>query len=195
MFSQSELKACLTELSKHDSYNIKTKLNPGDLVVKAFGVYFYQIDDVRLHERFGDISRLDEFLERLYHNLDPEQANIDELFRESKVVPFSKAVNANLGNCLEKSVIVQLAAQQRTDCFLMGGFLDEESEEGLHPNIGHSYNILYGDGIPYLVDAQKPLIKDDGTIIPYAVPIIGLSANAEFIIPKPWHLCRTYSLC
>ena len=116
------------------------------------------------------------------------------LFGKKKIIPFSEAFNAHLGECLEKAVLVQLSAQKGEASYLISGAFEEEHSVGAG---WHAFNIVFKNGIPSLVDAHNPLRKDEtGKITnPYFAPVIGIDEKTgQFIVPDEWKQGRRYYL-
>ena len=104
-----------------------------------------------------------------------------------QVLPFSIAVERGMGSCLEKSILVQLAAQDVTTSFLVDGFMDDQYGSGFH-----AFNVLYVGDNPVLIDAENPLVVD-GSLVPFVVPILQIS-EGKFQVPIEWNAGRTYRI-
>jgi hypothetical protein len=106
-------------------------------------------------------------------------------------MPFSEIFNAGLGECLEKAVLVQLAAQRQEESFLVNGAIENDEEVGAD---FHAYNIIVRGGKLFLVDAQNPLLIDsEGRIYPYVAPVIEIIRESrEIRISSEWKFGRTY---
>ena len=108
------------------------------------------------------------------------------------VLPISKAVEAGVGECLEKAVLAQLASQRGRESFLVNGVLGEDGEIGVGY---HAFNVILRDGKLHIVDVQNPLHKDEtGRVWPYAVPVFGINSLGEFQVPNDQRHGRTYAL-
>ncbi len=106
-------------------------------------------------------------------------------------VPFSSAWNNGVGVCFEKAIATQLLAQKWYDCYLVCGELKLDEGGGG----GHAWNILFESGVPYLVDAQNPVLVD-GRIRVYSPPILGARIQDRrhivFDVPQSQRFGRTY---
>ena len=99
-------------------------------------------------------------------------------------------MSAGVGECLEKAVLVQLAAQTGRDSFLINGLVSEDHKFGIGR---HGYNIVFKDEKPYLVDAQNPYFLDEQTIQPFIIPVTAIQ-DGFVILPNELRLNRQYSL-
>jgi len=109
-----------------------------------------------------------------------------------RVAQFSVAVDEGVGECLEKAILVQLAAQRRDQSFLINGALAEDGDVGV---TYHAFNIVCRDGVLFLLDAQNPFIVDaQACIRHYIVPVQGIHENGDVIVPEEYRAGRTYAL-
>ncbi len=167
------------------------RLEKGSIVPKSFGLS-YEIDDVDIDKRLGTWPNGVVPCGPIYRKLRTFPEKILELFSDKKILPFSKVFEAGVGECLEKAILVQLAAQRDGDSFLVLGALEENRRIGAET---HAFNVLFRQGEPFLVDTQNPLeVYLDSIIKPYTAPILGISKNTQFRVPKEWRLGRTYSI-
>ncbi len=173
-----------------------SRLDVGTIVQKSWGLN-YEIDDINLDRLLGDFPLGAIPYGAIYKALRTDQSAIRQHFSGSNQIPISRMINAGLGECLEKSVLVQLAAQRNRDSYLLnaGMITPDDQEIGLVSS--HAYNIVFRDGIPYLVDNQNPKRVDRlGNVKKvYVVPIVGINEKErELILPENKRLNRTYLL-
>ena len=196
MIAQEQIRQYLEALAEQYPDVVIGRLGKGSVVQRGKGLS-YEIDDPDIDRRLGDfpedavpygpIHRT--LRSALYH-----QGVILRPYDGSSRIPFSRAYNAGIGECLEKAILVQLSAQRGRDAFLLIGCLAEDGEVGVG---SHAFNVVFMDGKPFLVDAQNPLTEDsEGRIThPYIAPIQGIDGEyEEFIVPEEWKQGRTYSL-
>jgi len=156
---------------------------------------FYEIDDSDIDKKLGDFpdgAIPYAAIHSAFASFDDEE--VSALFKGSKQVPFSKAYKSRLGLCLEKAILTQLSAQRGRDSFLINGLISEDSDNVVGY---HSYNVVFKDKKPFLVDTQNPLEKDskERIIRPYIIPILDLvSEYREFILPNDLRNKRKYSI-
>lgn len=119
--------------------------HPGDYT------YYYEIDDPKIHNRVGIT----------YESIADAFENYDYLAREAlalgartqgrkKIIPFSDAVDAKTGACLEKAILVQLAFQQTKPIFLVHGWRERDGVKSLH-----AFNLVMGTDRRYLIDVSN----------------------------------------
>jgi hypothetical protein len=191
MIKREEIKPYLKNIERKHPNIVMNRLKKGSLVQKSFGLK-YQIEDPDIDRQLGDFPKGAVPYAAIYKEMEPSMGKILQLFSSNKTIPFSSAFEAKLGQCLEKAILVHLAAQRNRDSFLINGVLGLEDEVGVEP---HAFNVVYKDGEPFLVDAQNPLGLDGmGKVShPYIAPIIGIE-NGDFLVLDEWKQGRTYSL-
>ena len=110
-------------------------------------------------------------------------------------MPFSEMFNAKLGECLERAILVQMAAQRDNGIsFLINGALLKHGEDCVE---SHAYNIIVRNNRAFLVDAQNPLRVDtEGKVsVAYIAPINRISGEINGIeVSSEWEQGRTYML-
>ena len=103
--------------------------------------------------------------------------------------------NAKIGDCLERAILVQMAAQRdKGISFLINGALLKHGDEHVE---SHAYNIVAVNNRAFLVDAQNPLKVDENGKISsaYIAPINRISGEINGIeVPSEWECGRTYML-
>lgn len=173
---------------------VSSRLAKGGIVNKSCG-YAYEIDDPEIFRQLGNFQEGYVPYGHIYRTL-RHAGGIRDLFaHEGKkcgtklVIPFSKIMDSKIGECLEKSILVQLAAQKGRESFLIKGVLEQNCEAG---NDYHAYNVVFKEGAPFLVDAQNPIINDT-EVIPYIAPILSIE-KGTFKVPKEWQAGRNYCL-
>ena len=200
----AELKQYLETLSDNYPEIIIKELSKGSVIKKSAGLE-YVIDDPNIDRRLGHFPDGAVPYKKIYETLKSSLEGILKVFNNSSRINFSKVFNARVGQCLEKAILVQLAAQRARPSFLINGYLsvkengekeDVKSPEPLEP---HAYNIVFKDGKPFLVDVENPLINPStGKIIPYIVPILGIDNEEHTIILskeyEKWRVGRIYYL-
>ncbi|MEM3420619.1 MAG: hypothetical protein QW806_10400 [Nitrososphaerota archaeon] len=187
----NDIQECLSFLEEisEKSRSVINYLKKKDLVQKSLGLY-YEIDDTEVYKNIGSFPEGSIPYSAIFRSLRNSQKEIINLFNDSYIVPFSNAVKAMVGECLEKAILVQLSAQTKRRSFLILGYLGIDNEVGLNP---HAFNIVLKDNFPYLIDAQNPIILKSGEIVPYIVPILGINREEGFfLIPTEWQFRRKY---
>lgn len=172
--NQNQIKEYLDFLAEKRPDIVRTRLEKGSKIAKGT-THSYEIDDI------DAISQLGEFKPgfipyKLIHSYlkSSNTTEILALFGDRKTIPFSEAVENRLGDCLEKAVLVHLAAQKSKDAYLMSGSLALKGDVAG----AHSYNIVYQDNIPLLIDAENPAsIDKKGEITPYIFAVKGINSG------------------
>ncbi len=173
--------------------SVIANLSKGSKVQKSWGLY-YEIDDVEIDKNLGEFPKGAVPYGPIYRTLKNSKKEIMEEFNENSKIPFSKVYNKGIGECLEKSILVQLAVQRGREGFLVNGCLAIEDEVGVSH---HAYNIVFKDKKLFLIDVQNPLRVDStGKVIhPYIAPILGINEDyGEFLVPEEWKQKRIYSI-
>lgn len=202
MSSNQSLKEKLLEFSKEEPNRVRHRLELGEEISANLhaGCFVYFIDDIEIYKRIGNSDDPNEFYLAVGQALKPiSMENLPRVFPSNERIngrikaPFSRTVNERLGDCLEKSILVQLGSQVYTDSFLITGLFLHDEIRRFYP---HAFNIVYHDGISYLVDAQNPVIfhvNETRTEVSYAVPVSGFDGK-KFEIEERWRLGRSYFL-
>jgi len=198
MTLQDQIKHQLLEIEAQRPNIVKSRLELGDEVSKNHyrGSFIYTIDDPEIYKDLGEFENDFAF----YLALDSQIRQITmadslKLFPPSKddekipLIPFSTVVKDRVGECLEKSVLVQLAKQDSIQSFVIYGLITHDQMRG---NILHAYNILLQSDKPYLLDAQNPMIFKEKTF-PFLIPILGIDSN-RILIEEKWRAGRSYSI-
>jgi len=181
-------------MAQIDPHTVISNLKKGDVVQKGSWSY-YEIDDLSLTNGLYDHDKFEKGsvpYQQINHKFKSSRSEILKLFGDSKTINFSDVVNAGVGECLEKAVLVQLCAQEGRDSFLINGYLETNGDGALQY---HAYNVVFKDGKPYLVDAQNPIKDEDGQLHNFIAPIIGIDSETEFILPAEWSADRKYVIC
>jgi hypothetical protein len=180
-------------------------LKKGSIVWKGTGIY-YKIDDPKIHEKLDNFELgkvphkaiYEKFKSLLFTSIPNRNKEFDYMERLGKkedgkiIVPFSKVFELEKGECVERSILTQLSAQEKRESYLLSGFLKDGDKE-INIQNSHTFNVVIKDKIPYLVDTMNP-VRWNGKYRPFIVPIVGIS-NGEFILPKEWKTGRTYYTC
>lgn len=190
--SDNTIKKYLKEWERVKPTSILSRLNKGTIVQKSWGKS-YEIDDPEIDKRLGEYDPGQIPLGKIYHSFDPDTGKIRNLFGDRDIIPFSEMINLGLGECLEKAILVQLAAQRGRNSFLINGIMGIE-QNGIIPLEAHGYNIVFKDNQAYLVDAQNPAEVNGEKIIPYVVPITGINSDCEFELDKKLGGERIYGI-
>jgi len=193
MITETELRPYLEALAEHYPKQVIGRLDRGSKVQKG-GEFTYEIDDPDIDRRLGEFPEGAVLYSPIHKALRNSQREVMALFDGSPEVPFSRAYEAGVGECLEKAILVQLSAQRRREAFLISGYLEENDDGCCCP---HAYNVVFKDGKPFLVDTQNPLAKDStGKIThPYFAPILGVGGDrGDFVVPQEWKQNRIYSI-
>ncbi len=189
----SEIKKILKRLSCERENSVIGNLARGNMVRKSMGRQ-YEIDDVEIERRLGDFPGGVIPYGPIYRALrNPKGDELMNIFGGSSEVPFSRVYEAGVGECLEKAILVQLAAQKGVDVpFLISGSLCEDGDFADF----HAFNIIFRDGKPFLLDVQNPLSVSDGIVThPYIAPVEDLlGQDYEFKVPNEWRQGRTYAI-
>ncbi len=193
-----DIKSCLEELVKESPEDVTKYLNRGDKVRKGSGGIYYIIDDPEIYKKL--LKNPDEVppgavpYRAIHDKLNVEyEGETRRLFKDNKVINFSEAFNKGMGECCEKAILVQLAAQKGRLSFFINGILERIDKTTGY----HSFNIVFKDEKPYLVDAQIPLkIEENEVIIPYITPVKGIDIEdyGRIILPEEWNDGRKYFL-
>jgi hypothetical protein len=189
MNNQIEL---LRNLSKEKPKSVIARLNSGQEIDKSMGLK-YLIDNPNIDLILGDFPQGAIPYGQIYRKLKSNSSDILRQFGGRNTIPFSEIFNADLGECLEKAVLVQLAAQRKEESFLINGTIEEDGEVGAG---FHAYNIVARAGKLFLVDAQNPArVDSDGKIHPYIAPVTDIcGAYGDFQVPSERKMGRTYSI-
>lgn len=182
----------LRKLSIERPRSVISRLNFGQIINKSMGLK-YLIDNSDIDLNMGDFPKGAIPYRPVYKKLGGNSSDILKQFGGRNTIPFSEVFNAGLGECLEKAVLIQLAAQRQEESFLIKGVIEEDGEIGAG---FHAYNVVIRSEKLFLVDAQNPArIDSAGTIHPYIAPITDICGEyADFKVPSEWKLGRTYSI-
>ena len=193
------LKDILNDFEKKNPNAVKRRINQGDLIEKSLGLS-YEIDDLEIYKQLQGFKEGSVPYGPVHYALKSDANAIRNLFekegytkKDKKVLKFSKVVKAGLGQCLEKAILSHLATQNQRDSFFINGALSlgEEFAEN------HSYNVVYFNEKPHLIDIENPLRVDENKKIthPYAAPIDGINVKLNrFLVPLDWQQGRFYEL-
>ena len=193
-----EMNEYLSQINRNTSHKVYPRLNKGDLVQKA-GLTYYEIDDPQIFKNLGDFAPGAVPFGEIYRRLKPRKTEIMKMFdkkgtkRDGKtVLPYSKIFQSNIGECVEKSILAQLAAQESRDSFLINGLIGFDNDVGVDY---HAFNVIYKEEKPFLVDVTNPLASDDDRKVlqSYIAPLTGIE-NGEFVVPEEWKQGRIYYL-
>lgn len=186
----TEIKDYLQEYSRHKPLLVGSNLEKGSIVRKSMGLG-YEIDDSKIYKKLECVEGKLPY-GPIHRALQSNSKKILELFNGDKTIPFSKAFDAGLGECLEKAILVQLAYQELGDGFLVNGGIRLDEDDFL---CHHAYNVLVRDEKPYLVDAENPLVKDKSSKIihPCIIPINKIE-DGRFMVNEEHKQGRTYYL-
>jgi hypothetical protein len=193
MIEQEQTRRYLEALADERPDIVIARLDVGSVIRKSMGLS-YEIDDSDIDRTLGEFPEGAVPYGLIHMALRSSQSGILKLYDGSSRIPFSQAVNAGVGECLEKAALVQLSAQRGGMTFLITGCLGEDGQVGVSP---HAYNVVFREGTPFLVDAQNPLAKNpEGNVThPYIAPILGIGEDyGEFIVPQEWRQGRAYSI-
>ncbi len=187
------VKDSLQALAQKSTHNVVDNLSVGDKLKKVWGGQ-YVVDTTDIGSLIGPVSKGTVPYGRIHNVLKSDQDKIMNYFETANEVPISEVVNAGLGQCLEKAILVQLSAQTGKESYLINGFLELDEFES--PSARHGYNIVFKDNSPYLIDAENPFpANEEGKSLPYIVPVLGLTGDrGNFVLPDDAKLGRNYSI-
>jgi len=190
MINEKELEQHLRNLGKEYPKQVIDKLDVGSKVQKSLALT-YEIDNSNIDRNLGNFPKGAVPYEAINKSLKNSKSEIIKAFNGAHEIPFSKIYGLGIGECLEKAILVQLAAQRGRDSFLINGYLGE----GGPIDCPHSYNIVFKDEKPFLIDTHNPLKDSNGKMQPYIAPILGIEGDyCDFIVPKEWKQGRNYSI-
>lgn len=192
MASKQEIVNFLNGVSSSNPGNVTSRLTRGVRVEKS-AVYSYEIDDVNADEKLGVFPVGAIPYRPINDALRSSGSDIRALFKDSDCIPFSRALRAGVGQCLEKAILVQLAAQRKEESYLVNGAIELDDEFGA---VFHAFNLVARGDYMYLVDAENPIGKDENGKFtrPYVVPVREIAPNGTIIVPEEYRAGRTYCL-
>lgn len=174
--------------------SVRKQLNEGDRVSihSHYTNDFWVIDDQDIHLKLPDFQNNDFPLEAIHNLFSIGNKKRAHLFDEEgeivyagdipikyRTLPFSKAIEKRIGNCLERSILFQLSQQAFGPSFFVSGWAEIGDIQDFH-----AFNILYGEGKLLLADV-KPRDSDNGIYKKYVVPIKGIdTSNGEITLPS-----------
>lgn len=170
-----------------NSFRLERELRKGNRIKKSASLV-YEIDDPEaIISMLGDYQNFP--YTPIHNKLRPDEDVIMKMFdkygvraNSDMVLPFSKAVEEQLGECCEKAILSHLFLQQFPfieDKLLVSGSISDDSEALEHRY--HAYNLAKRDGQWVIIDTSLPHgIGKDNKIIPYIVPVIGVNAERMF---------------
>lgn len=188
--SNDKITTALEGLEKKAPQLVVSRIKKGTILRRGSDQY-YEIDDPNIDLTLGNYTGGQIPLERIYHSTDPDLEKLNELFNNGQIIPFSEAVKRGLGACLEKSILTQLAAQRGRKSWLVNGFMGVE-QDGIVPLFHHTYNVIFKDGSPYLVDSQNPAHVNP--FLAYTVPVLDIDEKGDVQISKGSELKRVYTI-
>lgn len=192
MASIKEIVGFLEKVSVSSQDNAISRLVRGARVKKSM-TYSYEIDDVNADEKLGVFPVGAIPYGPINNALRSSGFDIRALFGNSDCVPFSRVMSAGVGQCLEKAILVQLAAQRKERSYLVNGALELDGDIGAD---FHAFNLVTRGDYSYLIDAENPIGKDESGKVtrPYVVPVIEIATNGTIIVPEEYRVGRTYCL-
>jgi len=188
----NKIKEYLENLSKENPTQVIRKLGEGERVSKSQGLK-YIIDNSEIYKQLGNYPEGAILYNPVHNHFRNCRKEIMDLFRYSNEIPFSRAYDNQVGECLEKAILLHLSAQANEEAFLIIGNLSKDNDYTEF----HAYNIIFKSEKPYLIDTENPLAKDsNGKIVrPYVAPILEIKENdGHFVVPEIWRQERTYSI-
>lgn len=158
-------------------FRLKHDIKRGDLIEKSGGLAYEIGDPEEVLSMLGEYQAFP--YGPIYKKLESSRGKIWDLFHEegyklngNTVLPFSKAIERGVGECLEKAVLAHLALQKNPDVedqILVNGILGQDSTL----EIGyHAYNLAKKASKWVVIDTENPhAVNRDGTTVPYIVPV------------------------
>lgn len=101
-----------------------------------------------------------------------------------RVVFFSEVLNQGEGECVERSILAQLFAQEGRESYLVQGEIIPPGDVSSF----HTFNVIYKRGEPYLVDTAN---SNPGGA-PFIVRVEGIASDGEVVLPEGQALGRIY---
>jgi hypothetical protein len=180
----------LENFSKNFPNLVINSLSRGSRVNKNLSQQ-YEIDNANIDEDLGKFPVGAIPYNHINRALRSNGSELRALLSRDTFIPFSKVVKAGLGQCLEKAVLVQLAAQRAGKTYLINGALELDDDIGAD---FHAFNLVARAENIYLVDTENPLsLNKDGSVLrPYVVPVKDISKNGTIIVPDAYRFGRTY---
>lgn len=190
MIKLDQFRQYLTEAAQMRPDAIIEKIRVGQRIKKSAN-RSYGIDNLNIDRELGNFEDTAVPVGPIGRNLVNSRSTLHAMFYNHEVVPFSKVVHTRVGGCLEKAILVQLAAQRNYDSFLINGALREHHARFVEH---HGFNVTFLGDTPHIIDAQNPIQNGSGTK-PYIAPITGLLLGSEdFVVENEWEHNRIYSL-
>jgi hypothetical protein len=182
----------LKDLSITNSSVVIGRLTRGVHVAKSASLS-YLIDNVNVDERLGNFPVGAIPYSAINKALQSSSSRILNLFSGESSIPFSKVMKYGVGQCLEKAILVQLAAQRIESSYLVSGAIELDSDSGVD---FQAFNLVFRGNTVYLVDAENPFSKDkEGSVIRrYIVPVKEITAEGIVVVQDEYRAGRTYSL-
>lgn len=105
MITENELRPYLEFLARQHPKYVIGRLDRGGKVQKSLELS-YEIDDPNIDRKLGDFTEGAVPYSLIDRTLTNSQGKILELFGGSSEIPFSRAYEAGVGECLEKAILV-----------------------------------------------------------------------------------------
>ena len=195
MIPQTEFSRYFSELASRGE-GVARRLERGEVIQRNLGS-FYQVDDPDIVRVLGEIRPSSIPYAQVRSVLASNPAEIERLFStegtqtpEGCFLNFSRIVEARLGQCVEKSALLQLAIQGSLESYFIMGLLKEDGR----PNFdAHAFNIATVNGQFHVIDAENPVTDGEGKEYPYAAFIVGIDEQSkEIVVPENARFGRRY---
>jgi hypothetical protein len=186
-----DTKEYLRDISERHPATVTGSLKKGDKVRKSLGL-LYNIDNVNIDKKLGNFPKGAVPYGEINRALKSDMGGILRVFGDRFEIPYSEMFKAGSGECMEKAILVQMAAQRGRESYLIDGVLAVDGEVGVSH---HAFNVVFRDGKPHLVDSENPLMLniEGNDSIPYIAPVLGVRDGVgELIVPDEWKQGRTY---
>jgi len=188
----ADIEGVLREMSLAEPESVIRFLRKGDRIRKSAGVS-YIIDDAEIYKQLGEWKDGEELYKSIINYFNSEErGRLFGLCGNGEEVCFSEVLKLKRGECLEKSILFQLALQDRNLCYLVRGIVQEPNQKY---GILHAYNIFFSGRKGHLVDIQNPLVDNNGGIVPFTAPITGINDSGFFIFDKGFLRSEVFGLC
>ncbi|MCW8966221.1 MAG: hypothetical protein OQK82_06005 [Candidatus Pacearchaeota archaeon] len=172
----SEIRNDLEAIAKISPDSVIRIINEGDRVKKSLG-FDYKIDDVQAVRKICDHSNRtpDVYYAAIFNHFNnPYDVTTESLFNNNsfvdnkrKVLPFSRVLEKQVGECAEKAISMQLNIQDKVESSYISGWMSIDDDFA----VPHAYNIMLSPKKgPFLIDVENTNFVD-GKLRPYIVPI------------------------
>jgi hypothetical protein len=193
MSSTQEFVQFLHQSSRDNSLSFISTISQGDELQRS-GSLKYVIEDSDVDRQLGELEDGAIPYTKIFNHFKDGKQEVLKVVKGRDIFPFLELFDTQVGQCFERSIVTQLAAQRTRDAYMVNGIVTLDGRCGIDEP---AFNLIVKENQLFLVDTSLPVGygKDGSYEKPFIAPFLTIQiADRKIILPEEFMQGRAYSI-